>query len=49
MEACHVAIAIGGSWHGKRDRLLIAAAGVKTHSDPSYSNFINDIKYNLKF
>ena len=32
MTACHVAIAIGGSWHGKRARLLILEAGVKTQS-----------------
>ena len=25
-------MAIGGSWHGKRDRLLIFAAGVNTQS-----------------
>lgn len=38
MEACQVAIAMGGSWHGNRDLLLMVAAGVKTQSKPSYKN-----------
>ena len=25
---------IGGSWHGNKDRLLTAAAGVNTHFEP---------------
>ena len=33
MTACQVAMAIGGSWHGKRDRLFMFEAAVNTQSD----------------
>ena len=32
ITACQLAMAMGGSWHGKRDRLLILEAGVNTQS-----------------
>ena len=39
MTVCHVAIAMGGSWHGNRERLLMLAAGVKTQSAINIESF----------